>query len=275
MQESLHGPALERALNRRLRELDPRLRRWADDACRAHGDRGLSHADDVANRMRWECARVLRRALTAGEASASPHDAAVGEPAAEPGPTPALLRRIALRAADRYFHSSAATGFSGATGAARRASRSRLMAAQLTATLGRTPTAHEVVDAVNAAARAARADPIRQGALIRDARDHYAAPVPLDEAIASPVAVADDVHARLTAELAVHRTIEVCRAMSAALGETAEAWLGGSLADPPVIPTVAELAALSSRRPDEVRELLDECRIVAELVCLELGLRPD
>lgn len=247
--------AAERALNERLRALDPAIRQWAVHCCLAHADRHLAHVDDVANLMRWECAERLRRTSDAE-------------------PSRALLRRIAERAGGRYFHSSARTGLSGATGAARRASRVRATTAELTSTLGREPTTREVIDAVNARARSTRIDPVKQGALIAHHGDLLVEPLALDERLAAREPLDDRVHARVTAELAVRRTIEVCRAMSPALGDAAARWLSGALAEPPSIPTVAEIAALSSRSADEVRELLDECRVVAELVCLELDLEP-
>lgn len=251
---------IARALDARLRTLDPDIRGWAAHDCRAHGDRGLAHVDDVANLVRWECARLLRPSIGADEASA---------------PSLRYLRQVARNAADRYFHSSARTGLAGATGAARRTSRARTTAGALVAELGRMPTTAEVVAAVNRDALAARVDAVKQGALIRDAGSLLLEPVALDERLAGGRALDDDVHRRIEAEAAVRRTIALCRAMSDELGAVADLWLSGSLAEPPSIPTVAEIAELSSRRPDEVRELLDECRIVAELVCLELGLGPN
>jgi hypothetical protein len=264
MGEVPNGHATARALNERLRALDTTIRRWAAYCCLTHADRRLVHVDDVANLMRWECARELRRA----------RDDADGADRADGAPSEAYLRRIAARAGDRYFHSSARTGFSGATGAARRSSRARTTAAALTTILGREPTSREVIDAVNTQARSTRVDPVKQGALIGDVGDLLAEPLPLDERLAARDALDDRVHARISAELAVVRTIEVCRAMDPALGEVAGQWLSGALATPPSIPTVAEIAAAGSHRTDEVRELLDECRIVAELVCQELGLSP-
>lgn len=255
--------ALERALDERLRALDPAIQAWARRRCLDHADRGLVHVDDVANLMRWECARVLAGAF----------DSETGAPVAEQ-PSIAFLGRVAARAADRYFHSSALTGLTGATGAARRASRARATAGALTAALGREPTRAEVFDTMNAQARETRDDPVKQGALTRTAADLLESTISLDERLPMRGHLADEVHARISAELAVRRTIEVCRAMHAELGDLAEAWLGGSLAEPPVIPTVTELALRASRRPDEIRAMLDECRVVAELVCLELGLGP-
>jgi hypothetical protein len=258
MGEVPNGHATARALNERLRALDATIRQWAVYCCLVHADRRLVHVDDVANLMRWECSRELHRTAEDGLDD----------------PSQAYLRRVAARAGDRYFHSSARTGLSGATGAARRASRANLTTTALTATLGREPTSREVIDAVNAHARTTRVDPVKQGALIRDVGDLLAEVLPLDERIPAREALDERVHARISAELAIRRTTEVCRAMGPALGEVADLWLSGALAEPPSIPTVAEIAELSSRRPDEVRELLDECRVVAELVCLELGLGP-
>jgi hypothetical protein len=261
MGEVPNGQAVQRALNERLRALDPSIRAWARQCCLDHADRGSAHVDDVANVMRWECARVIRRALEAADAAA-------------PDPSAAYLRRVAARSGDRYFHSSARTGLTGATGAARRASRARMTAGALTVALGREPTTAEVIAAMNEQASATRADPVKQGALVRAAADLLDQPVLLDEHVPAEGRLEDEVFGRISAELAVRRTIELCRAMNPELGEVADAWLGGSLAEPPVIPTVAELAELASRRPDEIRAMLDECRIVAELVCLELGLGP-
>jgi hypothetical protein len=257
------GRAVERALNERLRALDPTIRGWARRSCLDHADRGLGQLDDVANVMRWECARVLSSTL----------DPETGELVADE-PSMGYLARAAARAGDRYFHSSAHTGLTGATGAARRASRARAAAGALTATLGREPNPSEILDAMNAQARAARVDPVKQGALARTAADLLPSTVQLDERIEADGRLDDEVHDRVTAELAVRRTIELCRAMHRDLGSVAEAWLGGSLAEPPVIPSVSELAAFASRSPDEIRAMLDECRVVAELVCLELGIGP-
>ena len=253
-------PATTRAVDRRLRELDPRITSWAISACLAHADRGLTHVDDVANMMRWECAGILRR------------DVDETEP---PAATLAFLRRAATRAADRYFHGSARTGLAGASGAARRASRARAVSGALATSLGRTPTAAEVVAEVNRSAFATRTDPVKQGALIRDdRRGLILETVALTEDLAVRPAFADEVHRRIETRIAVHRTLELCRAMGADLGEVADLWLSGALTDPPTIPTAAEIARRSSRDHRQVRRLLDECRAVAGLVCAELGLHP-
>jgi len=230
------------------------------------------HVDDVANVMRWECAGILGRDLDETETPAATD--AVGS-TETPVATLAFLRRAATRAADRYFHGSARTGLAGATGAARRASRARAVSGALTTSLGRPPTAAEVVAEVNRSAFATRADAVKQGAVIRDDRHGLLLEtVPLTEDLGVRPAFADEVHRRIETRLAVHRTLALCRAMDADLGEVADLWLGGALTETPSIPTVAEIAERSSRDHGQVRRLLEECRAVAGLVCAELGLRP-
>ncbi len=266
----LDGPRLQRAISRLLSEIDDVTGRWARVDCASNGDRLGTHRDDVHNLVRIEMAEVMR-SMIAPPQTAPPQIADL----------PAYLRRIAMRIAYSYFHSTAVTGLAGGSGAARRSGAIHAARREISIRHGRPASDAEIVDEVNRRAWGTRRDPVKQGALVTVADVHIAPPLSLDAlpldalprigfdtdttGAQSPDAP-DGPLERIDAERLIARTIDVCAAVSASLGTAARLWIGDALADPPVIGTAEEVATHMGIAPAAAEDLLSGCRTVASLV---------
>lgn len=255
------GRALERALSGLLRDFERQIRSWARAACRAHGDRRLSHLDDVANVIAYELSLTLREQLVASEPPRVVNFYA-------------YFRRIAERRAFAYFHSPEHTGFGAASGAARRASKINKTRRELAIASGRQPSDAEVVAEVNRLARLTRSDPRKQGALVTldDVRPPVVTSLDgLVESFGDTFADAlDDEDApisRVEARALVARIVDACRGVSPVLGEVAACWIGDALAEPPVIRDPGEIRETLALARGEALDLLDGCRLIATTIC--------
>ena len=257
----LSGRPLDRAVSRLLRAFHGHIWGWATAACRAHGDQGYNHADDVFNIISLELSIVLRAELT------------------NPSTPPILnfwsyFRTISQREAFAYFHSGEVTGMSNAGGAARRLSKINKTRKELSISTGREPSDQEVVDEVNRLAYETRSNPKKQGALVTldDLKvTSFSSLDGLTEQFGDSIWADEESEesplSRVEAPSLVEAIIEGCVAISDQLGDVAKLWIGDAMASPAVVRTPREIATLLTLKVGEASALVERAKDIAVTIC--------
>ena len=259
----LEGRPLERALSRLLRDFQAHIWGWTRAACRAHGDRDYSHADDVFNVISLELFIVLRADLKSD---------------VDPGIRNywSFFKKISQREAFAYFHSGEVTGFSSAGGAVRRASKINKTRRELAVKLEREPSDIEVVNEVNRMAKLTRSNPEKQGALVtlEDLRvSTFSSLDSLTEEFGDSIWGTEEVETspltRVEANPLIDSIVGACEAESVILGAVAKSWIGEAMGEPPVVRTAKEVATDLALKLGEATVLMERCKEVAVRICAE------
>ena len=175
----------------------------------------------------------------------------------------ALLTVRARSEVRAHFDSASQTPLSEMTTVKRRLRKLGEKRRQLVAELGREPTADEVVRQWNTEARTRFTDPARQGMLatVTDLVDvqHHGDPADTDRPAPPDTGPLDALEGRAF----LGEVLAETHCADPLLGDTAAAWIGGALADPPFVRSPAEIAALLGVRPRDASAAITAVRGIA------------
>jgi len=206
------------------------------------------HADDVQQIVTMTALAMVNEHL-AGELGARRFEALL-----------TVRARSEVRA---HFDSAAQTPLSEMTTVKRRMRKLGEKRRQLVAALGREPTAAEVVDEWNTEAGTRFADAARQGMLatVADLLDpeHHGDPTTVDPAAPAETGPLDTLETRAF----LGEVLAETRRCGPLIGETAAAWIGAALADPPFVRSPGEIASLLGVRPHQATAAVTAVRCIA------------
>ena len=175
----------------------------------------------------------------------------------------ALLTVRARSEVRAHFDSAGQTPLSEMTTVKRRLRKLGEKRRQLVAELGREPTADEVVRQWNSEARNRFKDPARQGMLatVTDLVDvrSYGDPADTNQPATADPGPLDALEGRAF----LGEVLAETHCADPLLGDTAAAWIGGALADPPFVRSPAEIAQLLGVRPRDATAAITAVRGIA------------
>lgn len=202
------------------------IHRWSASFCASFGDVHMSHREDVESAVFEHLYVLLIKAM---------------EPAmATPSNWVPYLKAAGRSRAMAYFQGTERTGFTEVAQVNRRRRLAERTRIQLRQSLGREPSAQEIIDSSNTTMLATRANPGKSGMLLSkvDTDGYDVSTAEMPSGVTEPTQTMDwdepQQLARTEARALIDSLIRTCEAKDELLGEVARSWLGDHYSEPPV-----------------------------------------